>query len=74
MRCLYLMVSHITVLSNRLCTEDDDSLAFKLYCHNIQLSHTGHLQLTDFGLAKWLTRGEKTRTVCGTLQYMGKLP
>jgi len=48
--------------------------AFKLYCHNIQLSYTGHLQLTDFGLAKWLTRGEKTRTVCGTLQYMGKLP
>ena len=27
MRCLYLMVSHITVLSNLLCTEDDDSLA-----------------------------------------------
>lgn len=33
----------------------------------------GHIQLTDFGLAKWLNRGERTRTICGTLQYMGKL-
>lgn len=33
----------------------------------------GHIQLTDFGLAKWLNRGERTRTICGTLQYMGEL-
>ena len=33
---------------------------------------TGHMQLTDFGLAKWLQGGSQTRTVCGTLQYMGK--
>ncbi|KAK3084775.1 hypothetical protein FSP39_018673 [Pinctada imbricata] len=30
----------------------------------------GHIQLTDFGLAKWLSQGERTRTICGTLQYM----
>ena len=36
-----------------------------LYC-------LGHIQLTDFGLAKWLNRGDRTRTICGTLQYMGK--
>lgn len=37
---------------------------------NILFDIEGHIQLTDFGLAKWLARGEKTRTVCGTLQYM----
>ncbi|WAR03418.1 S6KL-like protein [Mya arenaria] len=37
---------------------------------NLLFDAEGHLQLTDFGLAKWLARGEKTRTVCGTLQYM----
>ncbi|XP_052221380.1 serine/threonine-protein kinase S6KL-like [Dreissena polymorpha] len=37
---------------------------------NLLFDAEGHIQLTDFGLAKWLARGEKTRTVCGTLQYM----
>ncbi|KAL4223756.1 ATP binding [Mactra antiquata] len=37
---------------------------------NLLFDMEGHIQLTDFGLAKWLARGEKTRTVCGTLQYM----
>lgn len=37
---------------------------------NILFDFDGHTQVTDFGLAKWLTYGEKTRTVCGTLQYM----
>ncbi|KAL5016905.1 hypothetical protein ScPMuIL_006494 [Solemya velum] len=37
---------------------------------NMLFDPTGHIQLTDFGLAKWLQKGEKTRTVCGTLQYM----
>ena len=29
-----------------------------------------HIRLTDFGLAKRLRPGEKTRTVCGTYEYM----
>ena len=33
----------------------------------------GHLKVIDFGLAKWLKRGEKTWTICGTLQYIGEL-
>ncbi|XP_064612705.1 ribosomal protein S6 kinase-related protein-like [Liolophura sinensis] len=37
---------------------------------NILFNEDGHVQVTDFGLAKWLMVGEKTRTVCGTLQYM----
>ncbi|XP_076452564.1 ribosomal protein S6 kinase-related protein-like [Babylonia areolata] len=37
---------------------------------NILLDGSGHIQLTDFGLAKWLQGGSQTRTVCGTLQYM----
>ncbi|KAL3857108.1 hypothetical protein ACJMK2_011803 [Sinanodonta woodiana] len=37
---------------------------------NILFDANGHIKLTDFGLAKWLGRGEKTRTICGTLLYM----
>lgn len=37
---------------------------------NILLDSKGHIQLTDFGLSKWLGSRERTRTVCGTLQYM----
>lgn len=37
---------------------------------NILFDFDGHTQITDFGLAKWLNFGERTRTVCGTLQYM----
>lgn len=33
---------------------------------------TGHIKLTDFGLSKWLNQGRTTRTICGTIQYMGK--
>ena len=55
------------VLALRLKKKVSDIILFNL---NTYLS--GHIQLTDFGLAKWLARGEKTRTVCGTLQYMGK--
>lgn len=32
----------------------------------------GHVQLIDFGLAKWLKYGQTTKTICGTLRYMGK--
>jgi len=39
---------------------------------NILLDDHGHLQLIDFGLSKWLPRGCRTSTICGTTQYMGK--
>lgn len=38
---------------------------------NILLDQDGHIQVTDFGLAKWLSYGCTTRQVCGTFQYMG---
>ncbi|XP_041348800.1 ribosomal protein S6 kinase-related protein-like isoform X2 [Gigantopelta aegis] len=41
-----------------------------LKMENILFDPKGHIQLIDFGLAKWLNRGERTRTICGTLQYM----
>lgn len=34
------------------------------------LDHRGHIQLIDFGLSKWLKVGERTGTICGTIQYM----
>ncbi|XP_025420777.1 serine/threonine-protein kinase S6KL isoform X2 [Sipha flava] len=37
---------------------------------NILLDEYGHLQLIDFGLAKWLSHGCRTSTICGTTQYM----
>ncbi|XP_050410193.1 ribosomal protein S6 kinase-related protein [Patella vulgata] len=37
---------------------------------NILFDPQGNVQLIDFGLAKWLQKTERTRTVCGTLQYM----
>ncbi|CAF0765918.1 unnamed protein product [Brachionus calyciflorus] len=37
---------------------------------NILLDSRGHIQLIDFGLSKWLKMGERTCTICGTIQYM----
>ncbi|KAI8436936.1 hypothetical protein MSG28_010362, partial [Choristoneura fumiferana] len=40
---------------------------------NILLDQNYHIKLIDFGLSKWLSIGSRTTTLCGTLQYMGKL-
>ena len=37
---------------------------------NILVSGQGDLLLTDFGLALWLGKREKTTSICGTLPYM----
>lgn len=39
---------------------------------NVLLDQDFHVRLIDFGLSKWLSIGSRTRTLCGTLQYMGK--
>ncbi|XP_046390767.1 serine/threonine-protein kinase S6KL [Ischnura elegans] len=41
-----------------------------LKLENILLDSDGHVQIIDFGLAKWLKHGARTSTICGTLQYM----
>lgn len=33
---------------------------------------SGHIKLVDFGLSKLVKHRERTGTICGTLQYMGK--
>lgn len=37
---------------------------------NILLDQRGHVQLIDFGLSKWVKQGDRTGTICGTIQYM----
>ncbi|CAG9467248.1 unnamed protein product [Pedinophyceae sp. YPF-701] len=37
---------------------------------NILLDSTGHIKLTDFGLAKTLQTGERSNSFIGTLEYM----
>ena len=43
-----------------------------LKLENVLLDSQMHVKLIDFGLAKWLRFGNRTQTLCGTLQYMGK--
>uniref|UniRef100_A0A182XY11 Uncharacterized protein n=1 Tax=Anopheles stephensi TaxID=30069 RepID=A0A182XY11_ANOST len=38
---------------------------------NILLDDRFHIKLIDFGLSKWLSIGNRTTTLCGTVQYMG---
>ena len=37
---------------------------------NLLLDENGHIQLIDFGLAKWLKYGGRTGSICGTLHLM----
>jgi len=37
---------------------------------NVLISASGHIKLTDFGLAKLLSHGEKAYTTCGTPEYI----
>ncbi|WKX98582.1 hypothetical protein Q1695_013902 [Nippostrongylus brasiliensis] len=41
-----------------------------LKLENIVLDSSGHIRVVDFGLSKQLKVGERTNTICGTLQYM----
>lgn len=41
-----------------------------LKMENILLDNEGHVQLIDFGLARWLGYYARTSTICGTMQLM----
>lgn len=43
-----------------------------LKMENVLLDDDGHVQLIDFGLARWLSYCGKAHTVCGTIQFMGE--
>ncbi|KAL0272099.1 UNVERIFIED_CONTAM: hypothetical protein PYX00_005198 [Menopon gallinae] len=44
-----------------------------LKLENILLDSDNHIQIIDFGLSKWLKYGSRTNTLCGTLQYIGRI-
>ncbi|GMT18405.1 hypothetical protein PFISCL1PPCAC_9702, partial [Pristionchus fissidentatus] len=37
---------------------------------NVLVDRRGHVRLIDFGMAKMLSQGDRTKSVCGSLQYM----
>ena len=37
---------------------------------NILMNEDGYIKLTDFGLAKYLKKGERAKSFCGTRDYM----
>ena len=39
---------------------------------NILLDENGNIKIIDFGLSKWLPLGQRTTTICGTLQCKEK--
>lgn len=41
-----------------------------LKMENVLLDEDGHVQLIDFGLARWLSYCSRAQTVCGTMQFM----
>ncbi|KAL1478252.1 hypothetical protein MTO96_016436 [Rhipicephalus appendiculatus] len=41
-----------------------------LKMENVLLDEDGHIQLIDFGLARWLSYCARAQTVCGTMQFM----
>lgn len=41
-----------------------------LKMENVLLDKDGHVQLIDFGLARWLSYCSRAQTVCGTMQFM----
>jgi len=65
-KCTHVYCTSIDFLHNAGIVHRD------LKTTNILLDENGHAVITDFGLAKWLQRTERTNTLCGTPQYMGK--
>ncbi|VDM47203.1 unnamed protein product [Toxocara canis] len=49
---------------------ENDIVYRDLKLENVVLDLDGHIQLVDFGFAKRLQNGDRTQTICGTLQYM----
>ncbi|GAB1602121.1 ribosomal protein S6 kinase-related protein-like [Argonauta hians] len=66
-----LVCYHVAQLASVLSYLHKSGVIYRdMKMENILFDYDGNIQVTDFGLAKWLHIGEKTRTVCGTLQYM----
>ena len=41
-----------------------------LKLENVMLGSDGYIQITDFGMARYLDKGEVSKSICGTKQYM----
>ncbi|GMR40280.1 hypothetical protein PMAYCL1PPCAC_10475, partial [Pristionchus mayeri] len=62
------------VLAELGCTLDFLHRSSVIYrdmkAENVLVDRRGHVRLADFGMAKTLEPGGRTKSVCGTLQYM----
>uniref|UniRef100_A0A1I7TX99 Protein kinase domain-containing protein n=1 Tax=Caenorhabditis tropicalis TaxID=1561998 RepID=A0A1I7TX99_9PELO len=61
-------IAEVTLALEHLYNHDVIYRDLKL--ENVMLDAKGHIKLTDFGFAKFLEKGKRTSTYCGTVNYM----
>uniref|UniRef100_A0A1I7UES1 Non-specific serine/threonine protein kinase n=1 Tax=Caenorhabditis tropicalis TaxID=1561998 RepID=A0A1I7UES1_9PELO len=61
-------IAEVTLALEHLYNHDVIYRDLKL--ENVMLDAKGHVKLTDFGFAKFLEKGKRTSTFCGTADYL----